>query len=36
MRDRFTVVDLAFLAGIWNDAFVDQILDEAAAIGAGL
>lgn len=36
MRDRFTVVDLAFFAGIWNDAFVDRILDEAAALGAGL
>lgn len=36
MRDRFTVVDLANLAGMWDDAFVDLILDEAAAIGGGL
>lgn len=36
MRDRFTVVDLAYLAGMWNEAFIDRILDEAAAIGAGL
>lgn len=36
MRDRFTVVDLARFAGVWNEAFVDRIFDEAAALGAGL
>jgi hypothetical protein len=26
MRDRFTVVDLHFLAGDWDDATVDDLL----------
>lgn len=36
MRDRFTVVDLAYLAGMWNESFIDRILGEAADVGAGL
>jgi glycerol-1-phosphate dehydrogenase [NAD(P)+] len=36
MRDRFTVADLAYLTGIWEPSHVDELLDEAAAIGAGL
>jgi glycerol-1-phosphate dehydrogenase [NAD(P)+] len=36
MRDRYTVADLAFLTGRWEEADVDSLLEEAAAIGAGL
>jgi glycerol-1-phosphate dehydrogenase [NAD(P)+] len=36
MRDRFTIADLAFLLGIWEPSDVDDLLREAAAIGAGL
>ena len=36
MRDRFTVADLAFLMGMWEAEGVDRLLDEAAALGAGL
>jgi glycerol-1-phosphate dehydrogenase [NAD(P)+] len=36
MRERFTVVDLARFAGLWNERFVDRILSEAATLGAGL
>jgi glycerol-1-phosphate dehydrogenase [NAD(P)+] len=36
MRDRFTVADLAFGLGLWDDAAVDALLDEAATLGVGL
>jgi glycerol-1-phosphate dehydrogenase [NAD(P)+] len=36
MRDRFTVADLAFLTGRWEESNVRELLDEAATIGAGL
>lgn len=36
MRNRFGVVDLAFLGGMWTDALLDEVLDEAASLGAGL
>ena len=36
LRDRFTVVDLAFHLGIWEPADVDAVLAQAGAIGAGL
>lgn len=36
MRDRFTVADLAFFMGAWEDHDVDELLGEAAQIGAGL
>jgi glycerol-1-phosphate dehydrogenase [NAD(P)+] len=36
MRDRFTVADMAFLMGLWEAHDVDRLLDEAAALGAGL
>jgi glycerol-1-phosphate dehydrogenase [NAD(P)+] len=36
MRDRFTVADLAFFMGIWDDADVDALLVSAARLGAGL
>ncbi len=36
MRDRFTVADLAFLAGGWEAGDVDEVLAEADALGVGL
>lgn len=35
MRDRFTVADLAFFLGIFDDEHVDALLADAAALGAG-
>ncbi len=36
MRDRFTVVDLAFFLGAWDDGLPGEIWAGAAALGAGL
>lgn len=36
MRNRFTVADLAFFAGAWEDGDVERVLAEAAELGAGL
>ena len=36
MRDRFTVADLAFLIGAWEDEDVEAVLAEAGELGAGL
>lgn len=36
MRDRFTIVDLAFFLGAWEPADVDAVLADAGRIGAGL
>jgi glycerol-1-phosphate dehydrogenase [NAD(P)+] len=36
MRDRFTVVDLACLLGVWQPADVDAVLAEAGIAGPGL
>ena len=36
MRDRFTVADLLFFAGRWDDAFVERVLDRACLAGGGL
>ena len=36
MRDRFTVADLLFFAGQWDDAFVERILNRAGSAGGGL
>jgi hypothetical protein len=36
MRDRFSVADLAFFMGIWEDSDVDALLVAAARLGAGL
>ena len=35
MRDRFVVSDLVELAGLWDDAFVETVLDDLDALGAG-
>jgi glycerol-1-phosphate dehydrogenase [NAD(P)+] len=36
MRDRFTVADLAFFLGVWDDDGVESVVTEAARMGAGL
>jgi glycerol-1-phosphate dehydrogenase [NAD(P)+] len=36
MRDRFTVADLAFFMGLWDDDGVDSLLAETARLGVGL
>jgi glycerol-1-phosphate dehydrogenase [NAD(P)+] len=36
MRDRFTVVDLAFLLGVWQPTDIDAVLAEAEIAGAEL
>jgi glycerol-1-phosphate dehydrogenase [NAD(P)+] len=36
MRDRFSIADLAFLLGLWDDDDVTDVLAEARALGAGL
>ncbi len=36
MRDRFSVADLACFAGVWEEGDVDDVLDAAAELGAGL
>ena len=36
VRERFTVADLATFIGAWTPEDVDAVLEEAAALGAGL
>ena len=36
MRNRFSVIDLLYFAGIWNDDFVQMIIDRAESMDAGL
>lgn len=36
MRNRFSIIDLLHFTGIWNDEFVQKVLDRAAAMDAGL
>lgn len=36
MRNRFSVIDLLHFSGVWNDEFVQMLLDRAEAIDAGL
>lgn len=36
MRNRFTVADLLFFIGWWDDAFVDRLLERARSAGGGL
>ena len=36
MRNRFTLADLLFFAGVWDDAFVERALERARAAGGGL
>ncbi|MCR5135747.1 MAG: iron-containing alcohol dehydrogenase [Oscillospiraceae bacterium] len=36
MRNRFSVIDLLHFTGIWNDGFVQMLLDRAEALDAGL
>src|SRR5918998_4039856 len=36
MRDRFTLADLLFFFGWWDDEFVERLLDRARSVGGGL
>lgn len=36
MRDRFTIADLAFLLGLWDDAGVEHVVRTAQQFGCGL
>jgi glycerol-1-phosphate dehydrogenase [NAD(P)+] len=36
MRDRFTVADLLFFVGTWDDSFVERVLERARSAGGGL
>ena len=36
MRNRFSVIDLLYFAGIWNDDFVQMIIGRAEGMDAGL
>ncbi len=36
MRNRFTVADLLFYLGWWDDAFVERLLERARSVGGGL
>lgn len=36
MRNRFTVADLLFFLGWWDDAFVERLLERARSVGGGL
>lgn len=36
MRNRFTLADLLFFLGWWDDAFVERLLDRARSAGGGL
>ena len=36
MRNRFSIIDLLHFSGVWNDSFVQMILDRAEALDAGL
>jgi glycerol-1-phosphate dehydrogenase [NAD(P)+] len=36
MRNRFTLADLLFFAGWWDDSFVERILERARSAGGGL
>jgi glycerol-1-phosphate dehydrogenase [NAD(P)+] len=36
MRNRFTLADLLYFAGWWDDFFVERILERARSAGGGL
>lgn len=36
MRDRFTLTDVLYFTGRWDDAVIDRVLERAAAAGGGL
>ena len=36
MRNRFTLADLLFFADLWDDSFVERILERARSAGGGL
>jgi glycerol-1-phosphate dehydrogenase [NAD(P)+] len=36
MRNRFTLADLLFFIGWWDDGFVEKLFDHARSAGGGL
>ena len=36
MRNRFSIIDLLHFSGVWNDAFVQMVLERADKLDAGL
>lgn len=36
MRNRFTLADLLYFLGWWNEAFVERLLERARSVGGGL
>jgi glycerol-1-phosphate dehydrogenase [NAD(P)+] len=36
MRNRFTVIDLMYYTGLWNEAFIERVLDRAREYDAGI
>lgn len=36
MRNRFTIVDLLFFLGWWEDAFIEKLLERSKSVGGGL
>ena len=36
MRNRFTLADLLFFIGWWDDGFVERLFDRARSVGGGL
>ena len=36
MRNRFSAIDLLHFTGIWNDEFVQMLIDRAETMDAGL
>jgi glycerol-1-phosphate dehydrogenase [NAD(P)+] len=36
MRNRFTLADLLFFCGWWDDAFVERLFERAGSVGGGL
>ena len=36
MRSRFSIVDLLYYTGIWNERFVEKVVARAKAMDAGL
>ena len=36
LKSRFSIIDLLYFTGIWNDAFIKKIFMRAEALDAGL
>ena len=36
MRNRFSIIDLLHFTGLWDEKFIQTVLDRAEALDAGL